>query len=322
MTSATSPLTNAWRLPRDFALITVAVEAAIVLVHFGRQLWPGSGHEGYDLDVWAGMAANLAMAWVLAASLAWSHARQALEVRGAARLAQLRGPRVRHAGAYLIVRVLDYFVLSPWLYGLELLYMPGGRLVQLAMLVLGVWLATWVALKGAKASAASSFDAGDAVDADAAAPPGAWSGRATVALLIAAVFASVQVWCVMAVDPWDEVERTLNRVVPFLGFLGPPLLLFALAFWGGWLGIGRGPGPARIRPFRAVAASVLALVLVVASCAALFFVGLALVLVPSSTSMAGLGGLIVLVGVLVPLYLALTVLLTRFITRRLYRPYL
>ena len=321
MTSSAS-LANAWRLPRDFALITVAVEAAIVGVRFGRQLWSGSEDSGYGLDAWLGMAANLAMAWVLSAALAWSHARQALEMRGAARLAQLRGPRVRLAGAYLIVRVLEYFVLSPWLFGLELLYMPGGRLVQLAMLVLGVWLATWVALKGAKASAASSFDAGDAGDADAAAPAGAWSGRATVALLIAAVFASVQVWCVMAVDPWDEVERTLNRVVPFLGFLGPPLLLFALAFWGAWLGIGAGPVPARLRPFRAVAASVLALVLVVASCAALFFVGLALVLVPSSSSMAGIGGLIVLVGVLVVLYIALTVLLTRAITRRLYRPYL
>ncbi|WPG40819.1 hypothetical protein [Variovorax sp. EBFNA2] len=318
MTSSTS-LANAWRLPRDFALITVAVEAAIVGVRFGRQLSSASEDSGYGLEVWLGMAANLAMAWVLSAALAWSHARQALEVRGAARLTQLRGPHVRLAGAYLIVRVLEYFVLSPWLYGLELLYMPGGRLVQLAMLVLGVWLATWIALRqGTQASAASS----DAGVADAAAPPGAWSGRTTVALLIAAVFASTQVWCVMAVDPWNEVERTLNRVVPFLGFLGPPLLLFALAFWGGWLGIGRGPGPARIRPFRAVAASVLALVLVVGSCAALFFVGLAAVLVPSSSSMAGLGGLIVLVGVLVLLYLVLTVLLTRFITRRLYRPYL
>ncbi|MDZ4355975.1 MAG: hypothetical protein U1B84_06110 [Variovorax sp.] len=317
MTSSTS-LANAWRLPRDFALITLAVEAAIVGVRFGRQLWPGSEDSGFGLDAWLGMAANLAMAWVLAAALAWSHARQALEVRGAARLAQLRGPRVRLAGAYLIVRVLEYFVLSPWLYGLELLYMPGGRLVQLAMLVLGVWLATWVALKQGSQASVASFDEGDA----AAAPPGALSGRATVALLIAVVSASVQVWCVMALNPWDEVVRTLNRVVPFLGSIAPPLVLFALAFWGGWLGIGPGPGPARIRPLRAVAASALALVLVVASCAALFFVGLALVLVPSSTSMAGIGGLIVLVGVLVPLYIALTVLLTRFVTRRLYRPYL
>ncbi|MET3376693.1 hypothetical protein ABIC89_005773 [Variovorax boronicumulans] len=316
MTSPAS-IANAWRLPRDFALITVAVEAAIVGVRFGRQLWSGSEDSGYGLDVWLGMAANLAMAWVLSAALAWSHARQALEVRGAARLAQLRGPRVRHAGAYLILRVLDYFVLSPWLYGLGLLYMPGGRLVQLAMLVLGVWLATWVALRqGARAPAASAFDA------DAEAPPGASPGRATVALLIAAVSASIQVWCVMAVDPWNEVERTLNRVLPFLGWIAPPLVLFALAFWGGWLGLGPGPVPARVRPFRAVAASVLALVLVVASCAAIFLVGLALVLVPSSTSMAGLGGLIVLAAALVPLYFALTVLLTRTVTRRLYRPYL
>ncbi|MNV87317.1 hypothetical protein D3C71_1814330 [compost metagenome] len=143
-----------------------------------------------------------------------------------------------------------------------------------------------------------------------------------MALLIAAVSASIQVWCVMAVDPWNEVERTLNRVLPFLGWIAPPLVLFALAFWGGWLGLGPGPVPARIRPFRAVAASVLALVLVVASCAAIFLVGLALVLVPSSTSMAGLGGLIVLAAALVPLYFALTVLLTRTVTRRLYRPYL
>lgn len=239
MTSPAS-IANAWRLPRDFALITVAVEAAIVGVHFGRQLWPGSGHEGYGLDVWAGMAANLAMSWVLAAALAWSHARQALEVRGGARLAQLRGPRVRHAGAYLIVRVLDYFVLSPWLYGLGLLYMPGGRLVQLAMLVLSVWLATWLALRQGTQASAASFDAGDA---DAVAPASASPGRATVALLIAAVSASIQIWCAMVTDPWHEAMRTMDRVAPFLSWVAPPLLVFALAFWGAWLGIGRGPLP-------------------------------------------------------------------------------
>ncbi|MNU60383.1 hypothetical protein D3C71_495740 [compost metagenome] len=317
MTSPAS-IANAWRLPRDFALITVAVEAAIVWVHFGRQLWPGSGHEGYDLDVWAGMAANLAMSWVLAAALAWSHARQALEVRGGARLAQLRGPRVRHAGAYLIVRVLDYFVLSPWLYGLGLLYMPGGRLVQLAMLVLSVWLATWLALRQGTQASAASFDAGDA---DAVAPASASPGRATVALLIAAVSASIQIWCAMVTDPWHEAMRTMDRVAPFLSWVAPPLLVFALAFWGAWLGIGRGPLPTRVRPFRAVAASVLAFVLVLAGCAAVILAGLGL-LEPSQTSMAGVGDLVILLAALVPLYPLLTVLLTRFITRRLYRPYL
>lgn len=314
MTPIAAPRANAWRLPRDLALVTVAVEAAIVVVHFGGQLWPGSAHEGYALETWVGMVGNLAMAWVLAAALAWSHGRQALEVRGITSLSLLRRPRVRYAGVYLVVRVLDYFVLSPWLYGQGLLPMPGGRLVQLAMLVLGVWVATWVVLRrGARSPDASSLDAGDGATAS--------PGRAAMALLIAAVSASVQIWCAMVTSPWDEAMRTLDHVAPFLSWVVPPLCVFALAFWGAWLGIGPDPLPARVRPFRAVAASVLAFLLVLAGCAAVFFAGLGL-LEPSQTSMAGVGDLVILLIVLVPIYLALTVLLTRTVVRRLYRAYL
>ncbi|WP_286185631.1 hypothetical protein [Acidovorax cavernicola] len=307
-------------MPRDLALITVAVEAAIVVAHFGGQLWPGSAHEGYALETWVGMVGNLAMAWVLAAALAWSHGRQALEVRGITSLSLLRRPRVRYAGVYLVVRVLDYFVLSPWLYGHGLLPMPGGRLVQLAMLVLGVWVATWVVLRrGARSPDASPIEAGEAGDAGEGAT--ASPGRATMAWLIAAVSASAQIWCVMATAPWDEAMRTLDHVAPFLSWVVPPLCVFALVFWGAWLGIGPGPLPARVRPFRAVAASVLAFVLVLAGCAAVFLAGLG-VLEPSQTSMAGVGDLVILLIVLVPIYLALTVLLTRTVVRRLYRAYL
>lgn len=342
MTSSTSSLAHAWRLPRDLALITVAVDAAMVLLNIGMQLWPDTPDSEqmrgtYALPgVWIPMAASLVMAWVLAAALAWSHARQALEVRGAASVAQLPGPRARYAGVYLVVLVMNYYALSPLLYELQLLFMPGGRLedffgefgtrivmalstvmhavVQLVVLVLGVWLAAWVALRqgvGAPAAVPFDVDSGDQAVVQTGASP-----RRAVALLAGAVFAALQVWCAMVASRWTDAVGIMNGAALLLGWIAPPLVVFALAFWGGWLGTR--PGLARVRPFKAVAASVLAFVLVQASCMAVGFAWLMLMM-PWSSGMAGIGGLIVLVAVLVLLYIVLTVLLTRAVMRRVYR---
>ncbi|RQO47453.1 hypothetical protein DBV14_21295 [Variovorax sp. KBW07] len=348
-TPTSSSLAHAWRLPRDLALITVAVDAAMVLLNIGMQLWPDTPDSEqmrgtYALPgVWIPMAASLVMAWVLAAALAWSHARQALEVRGAASVAQLTAPRARYAGVYLVVLVMNYYALSPLLYELQLLFMPGGRLedffgefgtrivmalstvmhavVQLAVLVLGVWLAAWVALRrSADEPATVPFDDDvDVADEESVAQTGA-SPRRAVALLAAAVFASLQVWCAMVASRWTEAVGIMNGAALLLGWIAPPLVVFALAFWGGWLGTG--PGLARVRPFKAVAASVLAFVLVQVSCMAVGFAWLMLMMTSWSSGMAGIGGLIVLVLVLVLLYIALTVLLTRAVMRRVYRSYL
>ncbi|WP_062473901.1 hypothetical protein [Variovorax boronicumulans] len=335
MTSSAS-LANAWRLPRDFALITLAVEVALVLFHFGKQLWPGMPDSQQMLasyaqpDVWVPMMANLSMAWVLAAALAWSHARQALEVRGAASVAQLPGPHLRYAAVYLIALLLNHYALGPLLYKLQQMLFSGSWLqavfggfavtstavvyeaVQLVVLVLSVWLAAWVALRAPAAAPSGDREVADAVQAGV-------SPRRAVATLVAVVFASLQARCMMAANIGTAIVDPSNGVALLLFWGGPPLVIFALSYWGGWLGTAS--GLTQVRPFRAVAASVLALVGVFASCVVVFVVGLPL-MVTSSSGFSGAVGLIMLLAALVPLYPLLTVLLTRFITRRLYRPYL
>ncbi len=173
MTTTSSSLARASRLPRDLALVTVAVDAVVVLFNLALQLWPDTPEAAqmrstYAMPrVWILIASGIGMAWVLAATLAWSHGRQALERRGAEGVALLPGPRGRYGAVYLVVLVLNFYALGPLLLELQLLFMPGGQLqeyvgaprmqvvmavstvtqavVQLAVLVLGVWLAAWVA---------------------------------------------------------------------------------------------------------------------------------------------------------------------------------
>ncbi|MES2248315.1 MAG: hypothetical protein V4645_13620 [Pseudomonadota bacterium] len=333
----TSPalLARAWRLPRDLALITLAVEVVLMLFNAGMLL-PGvlDSQQLLEIDTSASamlpMASGFFAAWMLGAALAWSHARQALEVRGVVNVAGLTDARTRYPAPYFMVLLLNYYGLGPLSYQLQqkLLsddWLQGvfGRFaatssvvvyeaVQLALLALSVWFAAWVALRAPKAVGAGDREA--AAEAQVSGVP-----RRAVAMLVAVVFTSLQMWCAMLASIGSVVIGPMNGVALLLFWGALPLVSFALSFWGGWLGTA--PGLAQVRPFKAVAASALALALVLASCMAVFFVGVELLL-PPMHGLAGLGALIVLVAALVPLYFALTVLLTRTVTRRLYRPYL
>jgi hypothetical protein len=338
MTTTSSSLARASRLPRDLALVTVAVDAAMVLFNLALQLWPGTPEaeqmrSTYAMPrVWIFIASGIGMAWMLAAALAWSHGRQALERRGAEGVALLPGPRVRHGAVYLVVLVLNFYVLNPLLSELQLLFMPGGQLqeyvgtpgihvvmamstvaqavVQLAVLVLGVWLAAWVALRpGADAPAVEPLDE---ADAQAGASP-----RRAVALVGAAVFASLQVWSTTVASHWTDAVRLMDSAALLLGWIVLPLVVFALAFWGGWLGAGS--GLAQVRPFRAVAASVWAFVQVQAICIVTGIAWLMLA-IRFSSILGSVGGLIAFVAAFLLLYMALTMLLMRATMRRKYRP--
>ncbi|PLC03843.1 hypothetical protein CY658_17510 [Variovorax sp. RO1] len=332
MTStAASPLANAWRLPRDFVLITLALEVALALFEFTGSSESEQMRESFaHAQVWIPWMTDFAMTWLLVTALAWSHARQALEVRGAANVARLPSPRVRYAGAYLVMLALFHLALGPLLYELEPMLLSGGWLqrvfgsfavaasaivyqaAKLAVLVLSVWFAAWVALRAP--AMAGSGDGDATVEVQAGESP-----RRAVAMLVAAVFVSLQVRWAMRASSGSLGAAPTESLAFLLLWVAPPLVVFALAFWGGWLGTA--PGLVRVRPFRALAVSVLASVLVPAGCTVIAVAWLLLML-PSTRGMSGLGSLIALVGVLVVLYLALTVLLTRAITRRLYRPYL
>lgn len=337
-----TPHETARRLPRDLALITVAIDALMVLVNLAVQLAPdtpeGAQMRGtYALPgVWIPMVFSLGMAWVLAAALAWSHGRNALEKRGVYSVSLLARPRLRYAAAYLVVLLLNFYALSPLLYEVQLLFMPGGRLqdmagpssmravmavfvflqsvAQLIVLVLGVWAAAWVALRaGRAAQLAPAAEAPDSEDVGGAPP------RRAVALVGAAMFASLQMWSGVAMSRWTSMGRGVDGPELLFAWMVPPLVVFGLAFWGGWLGATA--GLARARPFRAVGASVLAFVLVQVSC---IVIAIAWLYIASSISRSfySPAGLIGFVLAFVLIYAIHVVALMRAATRWLYRRYL
>jgi hypothetical protein len=334
MTANPSFPERARRLPRDFAWITVVIHAALFLVNMTVQLLPSSPHserlrEVYAMPgVWIPMVSRVAMVWLLAAVLAWSHARSALDRQGTADLAGLPGPRSRFAAVYLAVVVLNAYALTPLLYQLQLLFMPGGWLqeyfnlytmrsrmastmliqsvVQLIVVVLSVWLAAWFALR--KRTPAPRDTEGASADS----PP-----RRAVAWVGAAVFVSLQMWAGSIASGWVDMARANGVAALVCGWIVMPLLVFALAFWGGWLGA---PQPAQARPFRAAAAAVIAFVLLQVVCIAMAAGWL--VWVAGAYGLHGEGGLIAHVLALAAIYLVLLVVLMRAATQWLYRRYL
>ena len=335
--TATPLQSQALRLPRDLALITVAIDAVMVLLNMAVRLWPDSPESeqlrsAYALPgVWIPMVCSVAMGWVLSGTLAWCHGRNALERHGAGSVAALPQPRMRYAAAYVVVLLLNFFALSPLLYDLQLLFMPGGRfheslgftsmraampvfvflqsVAQLIVLVLGIWLSAWIALRGARAGSA---------DAQADEVPGGPPTRRAVALVAASVFASLQMWSGAAMSRWSSMTQGLDGPALLVAWLVPPLAAFGLAFWGAWLGAA--PVVSRVRPFRAVGASVLAFVLVQVLCIAAGLAWLAMAVWMHGFNSAG--SLVGFALALVLVYTVLTVVLTRATTRGLYRRYL
>jgi hypothetical protein len=240
------------------------------------------------------------------------------------------------------------YALTPLFYELQVMFMPGGRfedafaysprvymgvamllqsLVQLLVLVLGVWLAARVALaksRVAKASTSNTEGAGDAVDAPEAlgVPP-----RRAIAFVVAALFSALQLWASLAAARWAFPAPDMSVLVLLLTWGLPLAVGFALAWWGAWLGTrpetlpGTRPGLQVVRPFRAVAAGVLSFVLVQVGCVVIALAWLFLAAKSSFSFYSG-GGIVGFVLALVLVYMALVMTLARTVTRRLYRRYL
>lgn len=341
MTTADPAHARALRLPRDFALIAVGLDAVLLAINLAMLLLPGTDDAAQirrayaQAGVWILLVASTAMSWALIGGLAWSHGRQALERLGVPRVALSGGARLRFGGAWLLVLVLNHLALTPLFYELQLMFMPGGRyaeamprlslglaallqsLVQLGVLVLGLWLAARFALRRSRSAAAEALDA-RAPDEVSTVPAGA-SPRAAVALLVGALFASLQVWSALAVARWAGASQDGGPWALLLTWALPPVVVCALAVWGGWLGTRPGLWP--VRPFRAVSAAVLSFVLVQLGCIVFAFLWFALA-VGTIKALQGVGAMAGFMVVLIALYAALTVLLARAMTRRLYRRYL
>jgi hypothetical protein len=351
---ATPSYVRALRLPRDFALIAVGLDAAMFAINMALLLGP-SRPESEQLrnayatpGVWVTLLVGMLMSWTLVSALAWSHARNALERRGMARVALAHDARLRFGGVWVLAMVLNYYALTPLFYELQVMFMPGGRfedafaysprvymgvamllqsLVQLLVLVLGVWLAARVALaksRVAKASTSNTEGAGDAVDAPEAlgVPP-----RRAIAFVVAALFSALQLWASLAAARWAFPAPGMSVLVLLLTWGLPLAVGFGLAWWGAWLGTrpetlsGTRPGLQVVRPFRAVAAGVLSFVLVQVGCVVIALAWLFLAAKSSFSFYSG-GGIVGFVLALVLVYMALVMTLARTVTRRLYRSYL
>jgi hypothetical protein len=351
---ATPSYVRALRLPRDFALIAVGLDAAMFAINMALLLGP-SRPESEQLrnayatpGVWVTLLVGMLMSWTLVSALAWSHARNALERSGMARVALAHDARLRFGGVWVLAMVLNYYALTPLFYELQVMFMPGGRfedafaysprvymgvamllqsLVQLLVLVLGVWLAAWVALAKSRVANGSvprmeALDAGDAVAVDAPEALGVPPRRA-VALVVAAMFSALQLWGSLAAARWAFPAPGMSVVVLLLTWGLPLVVGFALAWWGAWLGTRPGTLPAlpAVRPFRAVAAGVLSFVLVQVGCVVIALAWLFLAAKSSFSFYSG-GGIVGFVLALVLVYMALVMTLARTVTRRLYRRYL
>ncbi|MDQ0017298.1 hypothetical protein J2W23_005711 [Variovorax boronicumulans] len=331
---------RALRLPRDFALIAVGLDVAmfvistvVLLTRFTPDVEQIRSAYAQP-EVWITMLAGLAVPWTLSAVLAWSHARNALERLGAANVALAHDARLRFGTVWALVVAFSYYGLTPLFFKIRTLFMLGGRfeefsgyspylgmgaamlvqsVVQLAVLVLGIWLAARLALSRSRGQDVAVRAPEDAAFEVSGAPP-----RRAVVWLIAALFASMQLWSSLAVSNWlfRSDDNTLRLL---LTLLLPWLAAFALAFWGAWLGTRAGISPAR--PFRAVAVSVSAFVLVQVTslviAIAWFFLAYT-----SSMRMSNALGAIGATVALALVYAALVVVITRAVTRRFYRRYL
>jgi hypothetical protein len=338
---SSSSLDRAQRLPVRFAWTVIAIHAALFVLGMVLQLLPTSPNSEQmrgvyaQPGVWIPLLSRTVTVWLLAATLAWCHARQALDLRGAARVSQLRGPGRRFAAVYLAAMVVNYVALSPLLYQVQVLFMPGGALhahvegyglrsilaasmlvqsvLQMLLLVAIVWLAAWFALRERGGAAPV------VAPADAAAPQagiGA-SPRHAIALVVGSTFVALQMWVGNIASAWVDTSRDTDLLPLLLGWFTVPLLVWALASWGGWLGAA--PGPARARPFRAVAAASAAFVLLQVIGAAVALGGLLWVASMGYSSTSSDARALGLAIALVAVYLVLLVLLARALVRRLYR---
>ncbi|MDP9931366.1 hypothetical protein [Variovorax paradoxus] len=337
--AASPSFERAQRLPKTFAWITVAIGAALFIVNMTVLLLPSLPHSEQMRSlyaqpaVWVPLLPRVLTVWLLAATLAWCHARKALDERGAVRIAQLRGAGSRFAAVYLTAMVVNALALTPLFYRAQVLFMPGGPLhehvgmyglrsimaasvlvqsvIQMLVIVGSVWLAARFALR----------ERGIApVDASSAMPdPVAVSNRGAAALVVAAIFVSLQMCISNIASGWVDL-RDLDMVLLLLGWFAVPLLVCALAFWGAWLGAA--PAPVQTHPFRAVAAAVSAFALLQAVCIAFAVGGLLWIASVSVSGRSSSGSLVMLAIAMAAVYVVLLVVLVCAITRRFYRRYL
>ena len=317
----TSSLERVQRLPRDLALIALAIQAGVAVAGIGAQLiWSPYAEDMRRLYTTAQalvpMLSSAVVNWALAALLAWCFARHALDRHGPARLARPAVARGIFGVVFLLLVLVQGYVLAPLIHQVALSYIRNtassmaaagfvfalSSVLQLVLVGLIAWFACWLALRRQSGG-----------DVAASAPVASFpsSPRAAIAWVVGMFFVCLQMVMSSLFQGWIGAQQDAGAGPLVLGWIVAPLVVLALTFWGAWMGA---RGAAQPRPLRAIAASALAFVLLQLVCIAIAIAWALWVMRPGYVDdVVGPA-----VGLAV-IYVVLMVMLTRSIVGWLYR---
>lgn len=320
----TSSIERAQRLPKDLALIALAIQAGVAVAGIGTQLiWSPYAEDMRRVYATAQtlvpMLSSAFVNWAFAALLTWCFARHALDRHGPAGLARPGSARGIFGVVFLLLVLAQGYVLAPLIHQAALSYIQNtagsiaaasfvfalSSVLQLMLVALIAWFACWLALRR------RSGGSGGGVDASAPAASSSSSPRAAIAWVVGVFFVCLQMLMSSLFQGWIGMQQAPGAGPLVLGWIVAPLVVLALTFWGAWMGAREAAQP---RPLRAIAASALAFVLLQLVCIAIAIAWMLWVLRPGHVNdVVGPA-----VGLAV-IYVVLMVMLTRSIVGWLYQ---
>ncbi|MGF6350559.1 hypothetical protein [Variovorax sp. W2I14] len=321
----TSSIERAQRLPKDLALIALAIQAGIAVAGIGAQLiWSPYAEDMRRVYATAQtlvpMLSSAFVNWAFAALLTWCFARHALDRHGPAGLARPAGARGIFGVVFLLLVLAQGYVLAPLVHQAALSYIQNtagsmaaagfvfalSSVLQLVLVALIAWFACWLALRR-RSGGGSDGD----VNASAPAASSSSSSRAAIAWVVGVFFVCLQMLMSSLFQGWIGMQQAPGAGPLVLGWIVVPLVVLALTFWGAWMGAREAAQP---RPLRAIAASALAFVLLQLVCIAIAIAWMLWVLRPGHV-----GNIVGPAVGLAVIYVVLMVMLTRSTVGWLYR---
>lgn len=320
----TSSIERPQRLPKDLALIALAIQAGVAVTGIGSQLiWSPYAEDMRRVYATAQtlvpMLSSAFVNWAFAALLTWCFARHTLDRRGPAGLARPAGARGIFGVVFLLLVLAQGYVLAPLVHQAALSYIQNtagsmaaagfvfalSSVLQLMLVALIAWFACWLALRRRSGGSASGVDA-------SAHEVSSWSSpRAAIAWVVGVFFVCLQMLMSSLFQGWIGMQQAPGAGPLVLGWIVAPLVVLALTFWGAWMGAREAAQP---RPLRAIAASALAFVLLQLVCIAIAIAWMLWVLRPGHV-----GNIVGPAVGLAVIYVVLMVMLTRSTVGWLYR---
>ena len=320
----TSSIERPQRLPKDLALIALAIQAGVAVAGIGSQLiWSPYAEDMRRVYATAQtlvpMLSSAFVNWAFAALLTWCFARHTLDRHGPAGLARPAGARGIFGVAFLLLVLAQGYVLAPLVHQAALSYIQNtagsmaaagfvfalSSVLQLMLVALIAWFACWLALRRRSGGSAGG------VDASAHEVSSSSSPRAAIAWVVGVFFVCLQMLMSSLFQGWIGMQQAPGAGPLVLGWIVAPLVVLALTFWGAWMGAREA---VQSRPLRAIAASALAFVLLQLVCIAIAIAWMLWVLRPGHV-----GNIVGPAVGLAVIYVVLMVMLTRSTVGWLYR---